>query len=379
VLNAVIVVGRLTLAAVFATAGVAKLADPAGAQKAIADFGLPAALAPSLAIAVPLAELTTAALLLPAITAWWGALAALALLLAFAAGIVANLAQGHKPNCHCFGQLHSEPVSWRTLARNGALMALAALVVWAGSENVGPSAVTWLGDIASWQTTGLIFTAAFIAAQSWFLIELFRQQGRLLLRIDALEEALVNRGLTVSTPQDEAKPFQAGLSAGTPAPTFDLPDLAGERVTLEHLRAAGHPLLLVFTDPGCGPCVALAPDLVRWHALHQGTLTFATVSRGTAEQNRAKFGAAAALPVLLQEDREVAAAYLAHGTPAAVVIHSDGTIGSGLAMGAEAIRNLVGRSVQQPPVLPAPRPASSPTAASRSGDLAPLLGRVEQT
>src|SRR5690348_236157 len=117
-------------------AGIAKLADPAGAQKAIAEFGLPAALAPALAIAVPSVELATAAFLLPATTAWWGALAALALLLAFGAGIVANLAQGHKPNCHCFGQLQSEPVSWRTLVRNGALMMLAAFVVWKGREHV---------------------------------------------------------------------------------------------------------------------------------------------------------------------------------------------------------------------------------------------------
>ena len=35
--------------------------------------------------------------------------AALALLLAFVGGIVVNLARGTTPDCHCFGQLHSEP------------------------------------------------------------------------------------------------------------------------------------------------------------------------------------------------------------------------------------------------------------------------------
>ncbi|MBV9202494.1 MAG: redoxin domain-containing protein [Alphaproteobacteria bacterium] len=374
-----VLAARLTLVAVFVTAGVAKLADPAGARKAILEFGLPAALAPSLAITVPLVELATAALLLPATTAWWGALAALALLLAFGAGIVANLAQGRKPDCHCFGQLHSEPVNWRTLARDGALMALAAFLVWEGPEHVGPSAVAWLGDPASWQTTGLILMAVFIAAQAWFLIELFRQQGRLLLRIDALQESLVRRGFTAPTPQTEAKAFQGGLSVGAQAPTFSLPDLAGERVALEHLRAAGHPLLLVFTDPGCGPCIALAPDLVSWHTLYQGKLALATVSRGTAEQNRAKFGPAAALPVLLQADREVAAAYLAHGTPAAVIIQSDGTIGSGLAMGAEAIRNLVEQTVQPLPASSARRSAAPVPTAQRPGALAPLLARMGQT
>ena len=88
-----------------------------------------------------------AAALIPAASAWWGALGALALLLLFVAGISINLARGKKPECHCFGQLHSAPAGWRTLARNGALAAIAGFVLWEGRESAGPSAVGWLGAL----------------------------------------------------------------------------------------------------------------------------------------------------------------------------------------------------------------------------------------
>jgi hypothetical protein len=42
------------------------------------------------------------------------------------------MARGEAPDCHCFGQLHSESAGWRTLARNGLLAAIAGFVVLAG-------------------------------------------------------------------------------------------------------------------------------------------------------------------------------------------------------------------------------------------------------
>ena len=54
-----------------------------------------------------------------------------------------------------------------------------------------------------------------------------------------------------------------GLPAGTRAPNFSLPDLAGGERTLADYR--GRRVLLVFSDPACGPCQALAPELERLH------------------------------------------------------------------------------------------------------------------
>ena len=101
----------MLLAVVFVAAGAAKLADRAGSRQAVADFGVPSSLATPLATLLPLAELAVAAALIPAASAWWGALGALALLLLFVAGIGINLARGRKPDCHCFGSLSSGPIS----------------------------------------------------------------------------------------------------------------------------------------------------------------------------------------------------------------------------------------------------------------------------
>jgi hypothetical protein len=108
-MNIALLSARVLLATIYTVAGAAKLADRSGSQRALIDFGLPASLATPLGILLPLVELTVAAALIPASTALWGGVGALALLLLFMVGIGGNLARGRKPYCHCFGQLRSVP------------------------------------------------------------------------------------------------------------------------------------------------------------------------------------------------------------------------------------------------------------------------------
>ena len=54
---------------------------------------------------------------------------------------------------------------------------------------------------------------------------------------------------------------------------------------------------------------------------------------------------------MLQKDREVSDAYQAYGTPAAVLIRPDGTIGSRVAQGSEAIAALISSLTGQVPSL----------------------------
>src|SRR5690349_7536129 len=117
-MSLVLLLARVLLALVFLVAGLAKLTDLAGSRQALRDFGVPAFLAPSFGVLLPLAELAVAVALLPTSSAWWGAVGALALLLIFVTGIGYNLARGRTPDCHCFGQLHSAPAGWSTLIRN---------------------------------------------------------------------------------------------------------------------------------------------------------------------------------------------------------------------------------------------------------------------
>jgi hypothetical protein len=119
----------------------------------------------------------------------WGALGALALLSVFVVGISVNLARGRTPDCHCFGQLHSAQTGWKTLARNGVLAAVAGFVLWEGYYGgAGPSALAWLGVFSTAQLLGLlggVLVLALLVGQWAFLIHLLRQNGRLLVRLEA--------------------------------------------------------------------------------------------------------------------------------------------------------------------------------------------------
>jgi uncharacterized membrane protein YphA (DoxX/SURF4 family) len=120
---------RVLLAAVFGFAGAAKLSDPRGTRAATIEFGAPASAAPALSVALPVAELATAALLVPAATARVGASAALGFLLAFSVAIYLSLARGRRPDCHCLGQLQGGPVGSGALGRNFVLALVAGFVV----------------------------------------------------------------------------------------------------------------------------------------------------------------------------------------------------------------------------------------------------------
>jgi uncharacterized membrane protein YphA (DoxX/SURF4 family) len=168
---------RLVLFAVFAAAGIAKLRDRAGARQAVAGFGVPATLVGSFAAVLPVTELLVAVALLVSATAVAGAVAAEVLLGAFIAGIVASLARGRRPDCRCFGQLHSAPVGGRTLTRNVAMAAAAGLVVFRGpGTGIGSwaSGLTGLGWAAL--VAAIALTVAFVIEGS-LLLSAWRRRG----------------------------------------------------------------------------------------------------------------------------------------------------------------------------------------------------------
>ena len=365
-MSLVLLFARLLLALVFVIAGLTKLADRSGSRQALRDFGVPALLAAPLGILLPLAELAVAVALIPTVSAWWGALGALALLLLFVAGIGYNLARGRQPDCHCFGQLHSAPAGRPTLIRNLILAALAGLVVGLGPQYPAPDVLGWFGALALAQRIELlvgVVVVALLAVESWVLLKVLSQQGRLLLRLEAVEARLTESGLPpLPAPTESAAPPVTGLPVGTPAPAFALSTLTGETVTLEALRALGKPVVLIFSDPGCGPCAALLPEIGHWQREHATTLVVALMSRGTVEANRPKVTEYGLTHVLLQQDQEVVEAYQAYGTPSAVLVRRDGTIGSPLAAGADAIRALITSA------LNLPAPSALPTADSADGN-----------
>ncbi len=314
---------RVLLAGVFTAAGAAKLLDRHGSQRALAGFGVPYALIPALALALPLAEIATAAALLPRPSARWGAVAALLLVLSFVVGISRALRQGKAPDCHCFGQLHSAPAGRGTLIRNALLAGLAIVLVVHGP---GPTIDAWVRSrsAAELVAIGLGITAAALAGFSWRVWIERRELRRDLERLQRL---------TASLPP--------GLPVGTPAPEFELPDLTGESVPLDKLRARGLPVLLMFLRPTCGPCAAMFPDLARWQRTLADRITIVVISGGSARDNLPAADKHGLMNVLLERTDEVMSAYRVRFTPSAVLLTAAGEVASGPAAAPQAIEALV--------------------------------------
>jgi len=135
--------------------------------------------------------------------------------------------------------------------------------------------------------------------------------------------------------------------------------------------------MLLFTDPTCGPCNALLPDVGKWQRENAGKLNIAVITSGTADANKAKANEHGLSNVLLQENRSVSTEYKAHGTPSAVLIDRNGKIASPVSGGAESIRQLLSSTAglaaarpAAPAPAPAPAAAVAPAAAAANGGAA---------
>jgi methylamine dehydrogenase accessory protein MauD len=337
---AALLIARLILFFVFAIAGLAKCFNRSGTQRMLVDFGAPKSLAVPLSFLLPLVEVAVAAALIPSQTAWWGGVAALILLLSFVGAMVANLARGRAPDCQCFGQLHAEPIGVSTISRNIVLAFVAGIVAW-NPSNAGPSMLGWLNGFTVREEFAFfagVLVLALLIVEGAILVELLRQNGRLVMRIELLE---------AKTPS--ANEPSVGLPIGAPAPTFALTTLDGEFVELEQTWGNGKPALLFFTAPHCAACVELLPAIAQWQKELATSLDIVVLTRGTTEENRAKLAEHGIERVLLQTDREVVQAYDVSHTPAAVLVQTNGLIGSAVAVGDEEIRKLIAQATAPEP------------------------------
>lgn len=125
---AALLVIRFYIAIVFIRAGFIKLADLAEFRLAVANYRiLPAGLANTAAVAVPLLEVTAGLLLLLGVLPGIVAAILAALLLCFSAAIAVNLARGRVFDCGCGGGIAPRLINWRHVMINLMLAALAVL------------------------------------------------------------------------------------------------------------------------------------------------------------------------------------------------------------------------------------------------------------
>lgn len=341
IIEVALLLARLALAVVFCMAGVAKLADLPGTRSALRDFGVNSMLAVPLAVALPVFELAVAGGLLPVMSARWAAGLSAAMLVVFMAAMLWNMAQGRRPDCGCFGQTWPDPVGWKTLARNASLFLMSIFV----ALDPGASLSAPLVELSATQAAGFAFAAALLGLvilQGWFIFRLLRQNGRLMLCIDSLEQHYEEGAPPVWYAPSESLPV------GSPAPGFRLPDLAGNLVNLDDLRRLGPPVLLIFVNPTCQSCRALLPEAAAWQRRLSSDLTVVLISQGSPKDNQRMLDGKELDHFLIQRGRELAEAYQVYGTPSAVLVGRQGELLSAVAAGSVSIRRLVTDQVVEP-------------------------------
>jgi len=190
----------------------------------------------------------------------------------------------------------------------------------------------------AWIIVGVALPWIVVAFGCWLGVQFLRQNGRLLLRLDALEERLAGQqGQAPAAP-----PAPSGLALGSEAPAFSVPDLQGRRHPLRDFR--GRRLLLIFFNPRCGYCSRMAGDLAALPTDGAGGRPLPVVlSTGDLDANRALVAEHnIRCPYLVQEGSEVTSSYQATGTPMGYLVDEDGRIASRLTVGADALLALAG-------------------------------------
>jgi thiol-disulfide isomerase/thioredoxin len=358
-----VVACRLLLAAVFALAAGTKLADRPATRVAVLGFGVPESLATVALWALIAGELLTAGLLLPAGTAWFGALAALGMLLLFCAAAGINMARGKAPECNCFGQIHSEPVGPKLFVRNAGFALLAGVIVAAGRGGVGPGMGVMFGKLSEAEALlgGLVVVlAAAVLVLALKLRSMAAAQAGLVERVEKLGHA--------GAAQAQAPP--PGLKLGTAAPAFELSSADGT-VSLAGLLKEGKAAFLVFTSPRCSACHAVMPKIKEWRERYGSKLSFVLVTSGDREANKEQEERAAG-ELMLFDGAKTGGAFKVAATPGAVVVGIDGKIQAEMKYGLDKITAMLLETLGEPPEPAAaevPAPAAEASAAESDAPL----------
>ena len=314
---------RLVVAVILVLAAVGKLRAPGAVARSAAELGLPSTISRLAGVALAPLELALAIGLLLRPTAWWAALLAGCLFLAFSVLVGANLGAGRRPPCACFGGGGHTPISGWTLARNVALTVAVGATVAFGAPGQGPDVADWLihgvgsPERLAWLTTALAVLAA------------------------AAMAVLFLRRRPQPEPSTSAPPAAREWSAsvGTSVPRVTLQDLDGRSQPLWD-APRGMTAVLVFVEAGCRPCRTLDGDIAAWRrelTRHRVTV----IGRGTVRGLREAFPATLRTGTMLVDPQRVGAlAVGVSGTPSVVLVDPEGRIRAGAA-GPQGVRALV--------------------------------------
>ncbi len=330
-IEALVLSSRFFLFAIFLLAGLGKLGDLEGGKKSLKEMGFSESQASALNLILPFIEIAVAICFLPATTAWFASLAALVLLLGFSGFTLYQIRKGSSADCHCFGALHSEPISPKVVYRN-LILAVPAVFLALQKERIESLHFSTLSFELS---LGIIFglaTLTLLTLVCLYLKETIKKQNELLRRVELLslissEEAA--QETDISAPTD-------GLLIGAPVPSFQATN--GKGLTIDSTDIFQKPSVLFFMSDSCEPCKALLPEIQSWQEEMKEKLDFFFVLNEISSEHVQTFGNG---NVILQKNQEISEIFNAKWTPTAIFVNRNGRIGSLPAAGDKAIRSLI--------------------------------------
>ncbi len=336
---------RIILFAILALAGIGKLFDLEGSKNAVENFGVPKSISRLVAVLLPIAEIIIAILLIPVNTSWYAAIATAILMSIFVVGMLWQIIfnDGNMPDCHCFGQIHSEPVSYKSLARNLLFLMLSFILIFSGRGEQGYDLLyknTGTTDMNGLQALLGLVVIGFLAAIVYFLKQISEQQDLIMRRIEVLDLISKEDG-AVTESAELVEPDQEGFLIGKRLPAIALKSLDGNSVSLDSIIDKKKSTLLLFVSPSCQPCESLLPEVAKWKRELASKTRILLISSGKAKDNRKKFEKQGFDEIYLQDLNELAETIGAKWTPTAVLVNRDGTIASKPAPGDSAIEKLI--------------------------------------
>jgi thiol-disulfide isomerase/thioredoxin len=206
---------------------------------------------------------------------------------------------------------------------NVALIALGdadGVVAEASEHDIGPVFADEGGKVAAAFDVGVTPTAILIDGE-----------GTIASRPARGEEEIL--ALLGSGPAEGRRHAPSAPATGDPVPMKALPRLGGGG---EILGGGGGERIVLFWSSACGHCREIREDVRRREELAPDGLVIVSAS-SEAELEREGFSA----PVLLDAGFTASADLGAPGTPAALAIAPDGSVATPLAVGPEAVRDLL--------------------------------------
>lgn len=324
---------QILLSLTLLVSGIAKLGAREGTRDAMRSLRLP--LVPAhgvIASVLPVAEIVLALLAwvpVPPLQVVVGILI-LALMLAYLVIIARALTFPEPVACSCFGTLASPTVSRATLWRNIVLSVLAVIALVAAVTGAPALAVLWApGSVLGWAlalATAVVLTALALGGTTAGAAD-----GRTDRRADGRTTEAVAAVPAASEPGAEV-PAEASDAEEldyerSPIPFGVLREQDGTVRTLRALTADGA-VLLVWLNPGCGPCERVMDNMGAWReAFGPHLQTRALIPGGVqraSEAVRDRVG-----PVAEDIEYNLAESLGGGGNPSAVLLGADGMLAGG--------------------------------------------------